>query len=64
MSAYWANFANDFLGERSKLAPISSSFSSLNKWRFLYSLLQYRTHSFELINQIMQEYQNQSAGIL
>jgi hypothetical protein len=36
MPAYWANFANDFLGERSKLAPISSSFSSLNrpKWRF------------------------------
>jgi hypothetical protein len=34
-SACWASFASDFLGERSNLAPISFSYSSVILFIFL-----------------------------
>jgi hypothetical protein len=36
-AAFWAHFASGFLGERSSLPSISSSFSSIITWRLLFS---------------------------
>jgi hypothetical protein len=49
-STCWANFASDFLGKRSNLAPISTSFFSSQYVVSFYYFIQFLTCTFEFIN--------------
>jgi hypothetical protein len=62
-SAFWANFASNFLDERSNLAPISSVFFSQYAAYFFYFLIQYEPVVLNFLPNnewcTMQKYQHQ-----